>query len=259
MKRFRFIIALLPLLLYISACYPQNNERDVIYQVSTIDALLEGIYDGQTTYKELRNHGDFGIGTFNNLDGEMIALEGTFYQIKVDGIAYEVSDRMQTPFAVVTYFEKDIDKPINDSMNYQQLQQFMDTIVPTDNIFYAIRIDGLFSYIKVRSVPRQERPYLPLVEVTEEQKIFEFKDITGTLVGFRSPPYITGINVPGYHLHFITEDRKAGGHLLECLTQNGEMEIDTTPQFLLILPEDKEFYNVILGEDKQKEVEEVEK
>jgi acetolactate decarboxylase len=259
MKKFRFIIALLALLICIFGCSPQSTDRDTIYQVSTINALLDGMYDGQITYGELKKHGDFGIGTFNCVDGEMVAVDGTFYQVKVDGVAYEASNELLTPFAVVTYFEKDIEKPVKGSLNYEQLQQYVDTLVPTDNIFYAIKIDGLFKYIKTRSIPRQEKPYPPLVKVTEKQTTFEFNDIEGTMVGFKSPSYVTGINVAGYHLHFITKDRKAGGHLLECITQSGTIEIDNTLEVLLVLPDNEEFYTMDLEKNKQQELGKVEK
>jgi acetolactate decarboxylase len=148
---------------------------------------------------------------------------------------------------------------VKGSLNYEQLQQYVDTLVPTDNIFYAIKINGLFKYIKTRSIPRQEKPYPPLVEVTEKQTTFEFNDIEGTMVGFKSPSYVTGINVAGYHLHFITKDRKAGGHLLECITQSGTIEIDNTLEVLLVLPDNEEFYTMNLEKNKQQELGKVEK
>lgn len=67
-----------------------------LFQASTINALVEGINEGDTTVKELKKHGDFGIGTFDDLDGEMIELDGKFYQIKSDGHAYPVKDSMKT-------------------------------------------------------------------------------------------------------------------------------------------------------------------
>ena len=92
---------------------------------------------------------------------------------------------------------------------------------PPKTCFYAVMIQGEFSYVKTRSVPAQEKPYPPLAEVTKNQPTFEFTDVTGTMVGFRCPPYVTGINVPGYHLHFLTDDRTAGGHLLEFTVAPG--------------------------------------
>ena len=237
--------------------YPQENE-DVLFQASTINALLEGVYDGEITYGELEQYGDFGIGTFNSLDGEMIGLEGKFYQIKSDGIAYPVDDSMRTPFAAVTFFEADKIVLSDRALDQKQLEQYLDDLLPTNNIFYAVKIEGIFKYIKARSVPRQSKPYPPLVEAVKNQSIFEFHNVKGTIAGFRCPVYVEGINVPGYHLHFVTEDRKAGGHLLECQVQNIGIEIDYTSEFHMVLPENAEFYAVNLEEEKQQELERVE-
>jgi acetolactate decarboxylase len=247
------------LVLSICGCSHSQKEKDFLFQTSTINALLEGIYDGETTCGELRQYGTFGLGTFNALDGEMVVLDGTFYQIKTDGIAYRVGDSTKTPFAVVTLFEPDKTLPMEKAESYSQLKEYLDASLPTKNIFYAIKIEGIFKYIKTRSVPGQTRPYPPLVDVVKDQTIFEFHNAKGTIVGFRCPPYVKGINVPGYHLHFITEDRKAGGHLLECRMENVDIEIDYASQFFMVLPEHSEFYNLDLTEEKQSELEKVEK
>lgn len=167
---------------------------------------------------------------------------------------------MKTPFAVVTFFEPDksvwLDEAIN---NYEQLRGYLDNLLPTKNIFYAIKIEGVFEYIKTRSVPKQNKPYPPLVEVVKNQPTFEFHNTEGTMVGFWCPAYVEGVNVPGYHLHFISKDRKTGGHLLECRMQNVTIEIDYTSDFYMVLSQSGGFYKVDLTKGKQKELEKVEK
>jgi len=164
-------------------------------------------------------------------------LEGKFYQIKADGIAYPVDDSMKTPFAVVTFFEPDKSVLLDEASDYKELQQYLDNLLPKKDIFYAIKIEGAFKYIKARNIPKQNKPYPPFSEVVKNQLIFEFHNVEGTIVGFRCPAYIERINVPGYHFHFITKDKKTGGHLLECQMQNAKIEIDYTPEFHMILPE----------------------
>jgi acetolactate decarboxylase len=148
---------------------------------------------------------------------------------------------------------------LDEEMNYEELSQYLDGKLPTENIFYAVKIEGGFEYIKTRSVPRQNKPYLPLVEVVKDQSILEFYDIKGTIVGFRTPHYMKGINVPGYHLHFITADRRAGGHLLECRMRDVGIELDYTSQFHVVLPEDGEFGRADLKKERRIELERVEK
>ncbi|WP_406659669.1 acetolactate decarboxylase [Methanolobus sp. ZRKC3] len=233
--------------------------RDLLFQTSTIDALLEGVYDGDITFEEMKEHGDFGIGTFNGLDGEMIAIDGDVYQIRADGIAYTVNDSMMTPFAAVTYFDVDEDIVINESMSQQQLEEYLVSLMPSKNIIYAFRIDGTFDHMKTRSVPKQNKPYPRLVEVAKNQPTFEFNDTEGTVIGFWLPEYIDGINVPGYHFHFITEDRTAGGHVLEFDLRNANVQIDQTYDFMLELPRNDDFSSVDLTDNKQDELKQVEK
>ncbi len=176
---------------------------------------MGGLYEGVITYGDLKDYGDFGLGTFEGLDGEMVALDGNFYQIKSDGVAYPVDDDMTSPFACVIFFDADREIPVWKGLNYTQFQDYLEGSTQVKNIFHAVKIEGTFGYVKTRSVPGQEKPYPPLVKVTANQPTFEFHDIECTIVGFYCPDYVEGLNVPGYHLHFITEDRTAGGHVLE--------------------------------------------
>ena len=162
------------------------------------------------TYGELRRHGDFGLGTFNGLDGEMIAFDGSFYQVKSDGAAYlwlTASER-RSPRCC---FSGPRSAHLDQSLDYDQFQTLVDGLMEGPNLFYAIRVDGAFASVKTRSVPRQEKPYAPLAEVTKTQPVFDLKDVSGTLAGFRFPDFARGLNVPGFDLHFLTEDRCTGG------------------------------------------------
>jgi len=235
MKKIYLLLAatLVTITVFTSGCLSLPKDKDVLFQTSTLSALSEGDFDGDLTYKDLRQHGDFGLGTFDDLDGEMVALAGEFYQIKADGKAYPVEDVMETPFAVVTFFELDKTVSLDKTLDYEQLKQYLDSMLPDGNIFYAIKVEGAFKYIKARSVPAQSKPYPSLTEALEGQTIFEFHDVTGTLVGFWCPAYAEGINAPGYHLHFVTSDRQNGGHLLDCETESVKIEIDYTPELFM--------------------------
>ncbi len=234
----------LALCLSVSSCAQSN--KDVLFQTSTMGALLEGVYDGVISCEELTQRGDLGIGTFDGLDGEMVMLDGDIYQIKADGIARAVERSVKTPFAVVTFFEPDKVVCLDEPVQYRELQDRLDSVLPTKNIFYAFKMEGVFRYVKTRSVPRQMKPYPPLADVVRNQPTFEFRDVKGTIVGFRLPDYMEGINVPGYHLHFISADRKGGGHLLECRVENVRIEIDDTSEFHMVLPKHGDFYRADL-------------
>jgi len=247
------LIALL--MVALAGCAPPSG---VVYQYSTINALLEGVYDGEMTCGRLLGHGDFGLGTFNGLDGEMIVIDAEVYKIRSDGKADRMGADETTPFAVVTAFEPNMIFNIEHDGS-PTLEQLLEFKVPESNLVQAIRIDGHFKYVKVRSVPKQKRPYRRLAKITEDQPVFEFKDVRGTLVGFLIPPYFANINVPGYHFHFITEDRSRGGHVLKCRTGHVEMQIDEIPEFRLVLPETGDFLKANLTGDRSAELKKAEK
>ena len=226
------------------------QDRDVLYQTSTIQALSAGDYDGQTTLCALKQHGDFGLGTFQGLDGEMVALDGKFYQVKVDGRVYLVHAAVGIPFAQVTFFDTDKIFTIDQELNYTQLKQYLDKVLPDKNIFFALKISGLFKYVKTRSVPKQLKPYPVLDQAVKQQKVFEFQNIKGTVVGWRSPEYFKGFSVGGYHLHFISEDKLSGGHLLDFQTSGVKIEIDQTANFYLNLPTNPEFLSLNLNAEE---------
>ena len=252
MKKILFVFALV----FCGGCL--TNQTDRITQTSTIDALLAGAYDGQMTCRQLLNYGDFGIGTFDRLDGEMTVLGSKIYQIKSDGKVYRPASDIKTPFATVCRFQPDIQFEIQ-TANFKSIESIIDDKVSNQNQFLAIEISGTFKYIKVRSVPAQQKPYPPLVEVAKTQPVFEMNDVTGTIVGFRSPPFVKGINVSGYHFHFLNSDFTQGGHVLDFELTSSNCRIDRCSRFLLILPEDDLLKDIDLSQDKSEELLKVEK
>jgi acetolactate decarboxylase len=214
-----------------------NANKETVFQVAAFKPFAQGEYDGNTTYAELAKHGDFGIGTLNGLDGEMVALDGLFYQIAIDGKPRQIDSAEKTPFAVVTFFEADQTLHVVDAMNYSELKAYIDQNISPEDAMYAIKIHGVYDYAKTRSVPMQTEPYPALTEVIENQTIFILNNVTGTTAGFRLPSYMDQINVAGYHFHFITDDENAGGHLLDCIVRDVTIEIDYTYDYELALPE----------------------
>jgi acetolactate decarboxylase len=254
----RILFPLFPLFLILSGC--TTPVRNTACQTSTIDALLAGVYDGDMTCRQLLEHGNLGIGTFDGLDGEMVVVDGEVFQVKSDGKVYRPDLSTGTPFATVCQFDADESVTIIPGTDYEGFQKQLDELAPNQNLFYAIRISGKFKAIKTRSVPGQKKPYPPLREVTAHQPEFSMKNISGTVVGFRCPPYVKGINVPGYHLHFLSSDRTQGGHILSFEVDQAECKIDEINHYYLMLPADKGgFGETDLSKDRTKELNEVEK
>ena len=253
----RRVLIILSVVLFIGGC--RSNDKPVLTQVSTIDALLAGYYDGVMPLNKLAEYGDFGIGTFDKLDGEMIVLDGTIYQFKADGKMYKADLSITSPFATVVNYQTGFTLPVENGRDYSDFQTAVDSLIPNRNLFYALKVTGNFSYMKTRSLPAQHKPYLPLSEVTKTQAVFERNNVNGTLVGFLLPAFASGINVPGFHLHFISSDRSFGGHVLDFKADNIKTEVQQINTFNMMLPENSDFGKVDLTKDRSTELQHVER
>lgn len=194
------------------------------FQTSTISAMLDGSYEGDVSFADLAGRGDFGIGTLDGCDGEMIAIDGSFLRADVTGRIEVVDPAARTPFAVLTSFEPRHRLTLGPGsgtgegagLSFDEICAEIDARVGHPEIVHAVRVDGRFARLHLRSVPKQEPPYRPLAEVLAGQSVFDFENLEGTLVGFRFPDLGLGVGVAGYHLHFISADRTRGGHVLDC-------------------------------------------
>jgi acetolactate decarboxylase len=231
----------------------------VLFQASTIGALLDGAYEGDVSFAELAERGDLGLGTFNGLDGEMIALEGCFYRAKVDGEIRPVAPAELTPFAVMTRFKPSIELVLDEPLPHDDLLAAIDERLPRGTPSCAVRIDGRFGSVHARSVPRQTPPYPPLAEVVADQCEFELGPAEGTMVGFRFPDYAEGIEASGYHLHFISADRLRGGHVLGSRTEAVRVQLDPVRDLHVELPPGVELSDPQLASATHRAIELVER
>ena len=227
--------------------------QHTLFQVSTSGALVQGIYERAVSSSFLLNYGDFGLGTFENLDGEMVVLDGAIYQARSDGKVLNITDDVGTPFAVVTHFTADQDQTIESASSFEEITKICDQYRDSDNLFYAFRIDGRFAHIHTRAM-KATRDGLPLAKAAAIQPEFEFTDVDGTLVGIWAPQFSSALNIAGYHFHFLSEDRTKGGHLLECSGKNLRVRVDRLNDFHLSLPESEEFLRADLTKDTSKDL-----
>lgn len=217
-----------------------------LFQTSLMSALIDGVYDGDMSIEELLQHGDFGLGTFNELDGELVAFDSEVHQLREDGSARVARLDQKTPFAVVTHFRPTMCGTLAEPCTKEEVHAVIDELICSPNLFCAFRIDGRFSSVQTRTVPRQSMPYRPMLEVIEHQPIFAFEETSGTLVGFRCPEYVQGINVAGFHVHFITDDRQGGGHVLDYRLLEGTIEVARISRLHIDLPETDHFQRATL-------------
>lgn len=206
-----------------------------IFQTSTMGALLDGVYEGNVTVRELLRHVDFGLGTFNRLDGEMLVLDGVCYQLRADGSAALADLFELTPFAAVTWFHPDRTIAVSAPHDRGALKARIDEALESTNLMVAVRVTGDFSTIRTRTVTEQHPPFRPFTEATQDQQEVTFTDVTGTLAGFRMPDYEQGISVAGYHSHFIDAEHRHGGHTLDYQLVRGTVEIGVRTELHLSL------------------------
>jgi len=206
-----------------------------VFQTSTLEALLHGAYRGDVTVAELAGRGDLGLGTFDALDGELIAVDGVVYRAAEDGAVAVAEPGRRCPFAVVTRFTPRAERHVGD-VGFDGLLEQLDRDVPRAGVCSAIRLDGRFAHVRLRSVPAQQPPWRPLDEVLRDQRVMDASDIEGTVVGFRFLPNAAGLDVPGFHLHFISADRRFGGHLLSCRPADVVARLDFDADLDLELP-----------------------
>ena len=227
-----------------------EQKANSIFQYSTLSALLEGIYDGEMTIGELKKHGNFGIGTFNALDGEMVLYEGQCYKATSDSRVVKVSDSEKTPFAAVCSFVPDTVIQIDHALNLKELKHFIDSIVSSTNLLYAYKVSGSFDSIVIRSVPKQEKPYKRLIEAYKAQGVYTFTQQEGILFGYKFPKYLKDVNMDDFHLHYLSTDKTKGGHLMNCKLLKGSVSVAFIRDFNLRLPDNKYFNSTTLTNNK---------
>ena len=219
-----------------------------LFQVSISGALVAGVYDREVSVKSILEHGDFGLGTFANLDGEMVVLDGRVYQVQGTGRVLEAGPDAGAPFAVVTRFSPQTDVEMEPVASFKDLEGRCDKHRNSGNIFYAVRLDGHFTRVRTRAV-NPPQPGTRLVDAAKAQSEFTFSDIDGTLVGLWSPDFSSAFSVSGYHFHFLSKDRQHGGHLLDEEAGPLRLKVEALTDFHLALPESEAFLKANLSKN----------
>jgi len=221
-----------------------------LFQVSTSAAVVEGLYQGAVRVSRLLRHGDFGLGTFIELDGEMVVLDGICYRVSVSGSVETVEADRLIPYAVVTRFNPEFSKQFHDLQSFSDLVSACDELRDSDNVFYAFRVEGCFSFVKTRvmkAVPKGTG--LKMAASGQYESVFE--EVEGSLVGLWSPAFAGSFSVPGYHFHFLSTDRQKGGHVLECKAREVSVRGCAMNELHVSLPETEEFLKADLTRDPQ--------
>jgi acetolactate decarboxylase len=219
-----------------------------LFQISTSGSLVEGVYAQAVTCEKVLEHGNFGLGTFADLDGEMVVLDGKVYRVRGDGTVSLATPDAGIPFAVVTAFAPSSEMQIEKIGSLAELVQRCDGHRRSDNLFYALRLDGRFTGVLTRAVSPPSAG-TGLLDASKSQSEFRFKDAVGTVVGIYSPSFSGAFSIPGYHFHFLSDDRTQGGHLLDVSSDLLRLQMEELTDFHLALPENATFLQADLSHD----------
>ena len=266
MKKIKGLIVGAALILSAASCssnanQKNNQKQETIHQVSLLQGLMLGDYYGSISVKELKQMGNIGIGTFDKLNGELIMTDGVVYRAKGDGTVEVVNDSELIPFANVTMFDNDEKLDLNNVKDVDALLTILNKKVDdyNSNQYCMAKITGTFTKMNVRSELAQKEPYKPLVDVLKtDQTFFDYEKINGTVVALYMPPYMNTINTTGWHLHFISEDKTKGGHLLNLEIDKATLTLDYTSDFQMHLPDGEFFKSLDLTIDQEDDIKEVE-
>lgn len=234
---------------------------DSIHQVSIMQAFMHGEYDGVISVGDLKLNGDTGLGTFEGVDGEMIVLDGVVYKAKADGSIQAMPNNERVPFAVVTNFDEDASIPKISANNFSDLTSQLDKELDKlgKNNMYVVKIKGDFSNITVRSIEKQDKPYKEFNDVAKtDQKVFNYTNQSGTIVAVHFPKFMGDVNMAGWHMHFLSDDKTKGGHVLEFNKTNASVGIDIISEFNMLLSSSESFTKMDLSEDMTNKISQVE-
>lgn len=226
---------------------------DTYFHYSIWWAFVNKVFDGDLKVSTLKANGDIGLGSFDLLDGEMVMLDGVPYRITEDGVVSIGADDDEIVYANAAFFEEDGSFPINEEVDFEQFREAINKDLPSHNFFYAFKVHGTFKTLKLGGLNKQEKPFVDGLDVLiPARPIFEGEDIVGTMVGFYCPQFIGNINVAGYHFHFISDDLKMGGHVMEFESAgNLEVKYDRMNDYHFYLPDNEDYKNVSLDKEFQ--------
>jgi len=243
---------------------PHSNGTDALhnhlYTVGVGAGLIGGLYDGNYPYRLLKQHGDFGLGAPDKLDGELVVFKGKIYQTQHTGRTVEVNDRQLTPFAMVNFFHADRTITVNSAMNKESLFHFLDSVLTSVNGLYAIHLSGKFTYIKTRAFPPvKEHDHTPLAAMLPQQHFFEFSNVQGDLIGYRLPAFMDNTNISGYHFHFLSAQKDAGGHIIDLKADSITIEIDKLDSYTINVPSTSDFDQFDFKKNRDEDIKSVER
>jgi len=228
------------------------SDKNTFYQYNIWWGFVNKVFEGDLTVETLKKRGDIGLGSYTQLDGELVMLDGIPYRVREDGSVTIPEDQEQIVYVDAAFFEPEFSFEVLQPVGFDSLRATINAQLPSHNQFYTFVISGEFSYMKCGGLNKQERPYTDGLDILiPNRPVFERSNFSGTIVGFYCPEFIGNINVAGYHFHFISDDKQFGGHVMEFESRKLTVEVDPLLEYHFALPGSEDFLNVSLDKEFQ--------
>jgi acetolactate decarboxylase len=218
-----------------------------IWQNMPSMAFKTGLYDGITRIRDAKEHGNFGVGQFAALDGELIVSDGCFYRARADGSVGLADEADELCFAQLCYYEPHQHWDAPADLDDRSFGAFLSEKLTFRNSFCAFRIIGVFAAVVPTAPPAMTKPYPKFDAVPALRKSFPVSNIKGCMVGYYSPAFEAEDGIPGYHFHFISDDRLSGGHVTSFALASGQVDATRINELILTLPTTAAYDQCVLG------------
>lgn len=236
----------------------ENPNDNNLFSAGLASAFISGLYDAYYPYKQLKKHGDFGLGAPAQVDGELLLFKGKLYKTQYTGKTTQLADTGKTPYAIACFFRPVKVYKHTGTLNKAAFFSYLDSLLTNQNGIYAIHVSGKFKLVKARAFPPVQKPYLPLAAMLDKQHFFDHADINGDLIGFRIPKFMEGPHIAGYHFHFLSKDEAFGGHMVDLIAEDITVEIDPLSSYTMDIPQTAEYDNFDFKKDRREDVKSVE-
>jgi len=237
---------------------PGNSNDHNLFSAGVASAFIAGLYDAWYPYKQLKQHGDFGLGAPDQVDGQLLLFKGNLYKTQYTGKTTQLADTGKTPYALACFFHPVKVYKHTGTLNKTAFYNYLDSLLTNQNGIYAIHVSGKFKLVKARAFPPAQKPYLPLAEMLDKQHFFDHADMQGDMIGFRTPKFMEGPHIAGYHFHFLSADKVFGGHVVDLIAEDITVEVDPLTSYSMELPQTAGFENFDFKKDRKEEIKSVE-
>ncbi|MEP6616452.1 MAG: acetolactate decarboxylase [Ginsengibacter sp.] len=238
----------------------QIGKDGILFQYGLLNGFMGGLYDGVLSIDQLKKHGNFGLGAPDRLDGELVMEKGRIYQTQFTGKTFVPQNSTKSCLAMLCFFNADTAVRSHRSHDVKEAYMFIDSFLKNKNGMYAVRIKGQFEYVKTRAFPPvTSQPYPDITSLMDLQRFFELYKVKGVFVGFKLPSFLDEVSIPGYHFHFLSEDKINGGHVTDFTWKDVEIEIQELHQLQLLLPQTYDFRNFNFQKNRSADLKKLER